>query len=108
MAPIGPTKPAAGVIATKPATQPDAAPNIDGLPLVIHSPNVQPNTAAAVASKVVTNASAALPLASNADPALNPNQPNHKSEAHHGVNQVMRLHCFFTVTNTLADNIGAD
>ena len=30
---------AAGVIATRPATAPDAAPSIEGLPLNIHSPN---------------------------------------------------------------------
>ncbi len=35
-APIGPTKPAAGVIATSPATAPEAAPSIEGLPLNIH------------------------------------------------------------------------
>ena len=47
--PIGPTNPAAGVMATKPATQPEAAPNMEGLPLRIHSATDQPNTAAAVA-----------------------------------------------------------
>ncbi len=51
-APIGPTKPQAGVIATSPATAPDAAPSIDGLPLPIHSANVQDSTAAAAATKV--------------------------------------------------------
>src|SRR3990167_7971030 len=33
MEPMGPTKPAAGVIATRPATAPDAAPSIEALPL---------------------------------------------------------------------------
>ena len=80
-APIGPTKPAAGVIATKPATQPEAPPNTDGLPFEIHSAKVQPSTAAAVAKKVFTNASAAVPFASRAEPALKPNQPNQSSEA---------------------------
>ena len=36
-------------MATKPATQPEAAPNMEGLPLRIHSATDQPNTAAAVA-----------------------------------------------------------
>ena len=81
MAPIGPTKPAAGVTATKPATAPDAAPNIDGLPLPIHSPKDQVNTAAEVAKNVLANAIAAPPDASSAEPALKPNQPNHKSDA---------------------------
>ena len=33
IAPIRPTKPQAGVIATRPATAPDAAPSIEALPL---------------------------------------------------------------------------
>ncbi|MNY13591.1 hypothetical protein D3C86_1467340 [compost metagenome] len=81
MAPIGPTKPAAGVIATRPATAPEAPPSIDGLPLPIHSPKVHDSTAAAVASSVLTKARAAPPLASRPEPALKPNQPNHSSEA---------------------------
>src|SRR5664279_4203796 len=80
-APGMPTLPAAGVMATSPATAPDAAPSIDGLPLNIHSPNVHDNTAQAVARYVLMNASAAEPLASSADPALKPNQPNHSSDA---------------------------
>ena len=36
-------------MATKPATQPEAAPNMEGLPLRTHSATDQPNTAAAVA-----------------------------------------------------------
>ena len=47
-APGMPTLPAAGVMATKPATAPEAAPSIDGLPLNIHSANVQVSTAHAV------------------------------------------------------------
>src|SRR6267378_5018345 len=48
-APEMPTLPAAGVIATRPATAPEAAPSIDGLPFTIHSPAVHDNTAQAVA-----------------------------------------------------------
>ena len=76
-----PTKPQAGVIATSPATAPDAAPSIDGLPLIIHSPSIQDSTAAAVAISVLTNASAAVSPASSAEPALKPNQPTHSSDA---------------------------
>src|SRR5512132_1646821 len=47
-APGMPTLPAAGVIATRPATAPDAAPSIEGLPLNSHSPNVHDSTAQAV------------------------------------------------------------
>src|ERR671912_321041 len=79
--PITPTNPHAGVIATRPATAPEAAPNIDGLPLIIHSANVHVSTAAAVANSVLTNAIAATPLASRLEPALNPNQPTHSIAA---------------------------
>src|SRR5215831_1168270 len=81
MAAIGVTKPAAGVMATRPATAPEAAPSTVGLPRVDHSVNIQPRAAAAAAVLVVVKAWAASPLAPRALPALNPNQPNHKSPA---------------------------
>ena len=80
-APPTPTLPAAGVMATKPATAPEAAPNIDALPRMSASPTHHANTAAAVAPKVLIKASAAVPLASRAEPALKPNQPTHSKEA---------------------------
>src|SRR3989442_15795220 len=78
---IGPTKPEAGVIATSPATAPDAAPSTVGLPRLIHSVNIQPSAAAAAPVLVAVNALTASPLASRALPALKPNQPNHRSDA---------------------------
>ncbi len=78
MAGIGPTNPAAGVIATSPATAPLAAPTVVARLCRIHSGISQPNTAAAVASCVATNADPASPLAPRAEPALNPNHPNHR------------------------------
>ena len=81
IAPIGPTKPQAGVIATRPATAPEAAPSIEALPLVSASPAIQDSVAAAVATSVLTKARAAMPLASRLEPALKPNQPTHSSEA---------------------------
>ncbi len=69
------------MIATRPATAPDAAPSIEGLPLLTHSPAIHASTAAAVATSVLTNASAAASPASSADPALKPNQPTHSSDA---------------------------
>ncbi len=80
-APGMPTLPAAGVIATRPATAPEAAPSIDGLPLNSHSRNVQASTAHAVARNVLMNASAAELPASSAEPALKPNQPTQSSAA---------------------------
>ena len=76
-----PTLPAAGVIATKPATAPEAAPNIEALPRINASPKHHANTAAAVAPKVLIKARAAKPLASKAEPALKPNQPTHSKDA---------------------------
>src|SRR6266446_864385 len=73
---MGVTKPAAGVIATSPATAPEAAPSTVGLPRELHSVNIHARAAAAVAVLVVVKAAAASPLAASALPALNPNQPN--------------------------------
>ncbi len=81
IAPIRPTLPQAGVIATRPATAPDAAPSIEALPLNSASPMHQASTAAAVAEKVLMKASTAVLPASSAEPALKPNQPTHSSEA---------------------------
>src|ERR1700687_4143157 len=78
---VGPTKPDAGVIATNPATAPDAMPRTLGLPLTIHSANIQPNAAAAVAICVAAIAMPARPSAAPAEPALKPNQPTQRSEA---------------------------
>src|ERR1700733_10941755 len=79
--PPGSTKPDAGVIATRPATAPEAAPSTEGLPLVIHSANIQPSAAAAVAICVTDIAMPARPFEATADPALNPNQPTQSREA---------------------------
>jgi hypothetical protein len=53
------------------------APNADGFLEQAPSKKIQANIAAADAVFVVKKALAANPLAANADPALNPNQPNH-------------------------------
>src|SRR5437899_5207099 len=76
IAAIGVTKPAAGVIATSPATAPEAAPRTVGLPREFHSVSIHPRAAAAVAVFVVVKACAASPLAASALPALKPNHPN--------------------------------
>src|ERR1700723_3532176 len=77
----GSTKPDAGVIATSPATAPDTMPSTEGFPLVVHSATIQPSAAAAVAICVTAIAMPARPFEPTADPALNPNQPTHSSEA---------------------------
>src|ERR1700760_1736982 len=78
---IGVTNPAAGVIATSPATQPEIAPRAEGLPCRIHSAALQLNAAAAAPKGVATNAEVASVPADSAEPALNPNQPTHSKQA---------------------------
>src|SRR5215472_7376087 len=78
---MGWTKPDAGVMATSPATAPEMAPRTLGLPLRIHSANIQPRVAAAAAKWVATKALDASPEAARALPALNPNQPTQRRQA---------------------------
>ena len=57
---IPPTKPAHGVIATRPATAPDAAPSVVACPLLAAARRrSQPSIAAAAATSVLMNACAA-------------------------------------------------
>src|SRR5262249_3938311 len=78
---IGPTKPAAGVIATSPATAPEIAPKALGLPLRNHSAAHHPTTAAAAPKCVATKALRAKPPAPSALPALKPNHPTQSRHA---------------------------
>src|SRR5208337_4657322 len=78
---VGPTNPEAGVMATRPATAPEAMPRTLGLPFMSHSANIQASAAAAVAICVAAMAIPARPSAATAEPALNPNQPTHRREA---------------------------
>ena len=71
----------AGVIATSPATAPEATPRVVGLPSRYRSTRIQPPAAAAVAIWVFMNARAAVPSAASSEPALKPNQPNHSRPA---------------------------
>ena len=71
----------AGVIATRPATMPEAAPSEVAWPSRIRSVRSQPSIAAAVATVVMTKVVPAIPPAPIADPALKPYQPNHSSPA---------------------------
>src|ERR1700733_12606881 len=77
----GRTKPEAGAIATRPATAPEMQPSTEGLPLAIHSANIQPRAAAAVAICVTAIAMPARPFAATAEPALKANQPTHSNDA---------------------------
>src|SRR4029077_17447538 len=79
--PNGPTKPEAGVMATRPATAPEQMPSTVGLPFMIHSTIIQVKPAVAVAGGVDSMARPACRPAVTAEPALNPNQPTHSKEA---------------------------
>src|SRR5579871_1112623 len=76
-APVGVTKPEAGVMTTSPATAPEQKPSTVGLPRVSHSSAGQTAAPTAVASVVAVKAEAAIPSAATALPALNPYQPTH-------------------------------
>src|ERR1700730_8518983 len=78
---MGPTNPAAGVIATSPATAPEIAPSALGRPFFIHSARLQLSAAAAAPKCVATNALVARLLEASALPALKPNHPTHKRQA---------------------------
>src|SRR5215469_4853999 len=78
---MGPTNPAAGVMATSPATAPEIAPRALGFPLRIHSATLHPMAAAAAAKCVATNALVARLPAASALPALNPNHPTQSRQA---------------------------
>src|SRR5678815_3978574 len=80
-APIGPTKPDAGVMATSPATAPEQMPMTVGLPRQIHSTSIQVKPATAVAICVTVIAMPACMPAVTAEPALKPNQPTQSIEA---------------------------
>src|SRR6266571_303722 len=79
--PTGPTKPEAGVMATRPATAPVQMPMTVGLPRIAHSTNIQDSAAVAVATCVTVMAMPACKPAVTAEPALKPNQPTHSNEA---------------------------
>src|SRR5438270_5451275 len=81
MAPITLTNPAAGVIATRPATAPAAAPSTLGWRLWYQLTVIQVSAAIAVAVLVTTKALVASVPAVSALPALKPNQPNHSKQA---------------------------
>ena len=68
MAAHGSTKPAAGVMATRPATKPVHAPTSVGLPTRIRSTSIHDNMPAAEATIVLSNARAATPSAANCQP----------------------------------------
>src|ERR1700722_7705162 len=81
MADMGCTNPAAGVIATRPATAPEMPPRALGLPLRIHSASIQLRAAPAAPKCVLTKALVAKEPELRALPALNQNQPTHRRQA---------------------------
>ena len=78
---IGPTQPDAGVIATRPATAPVAAPTILGLPVCAQAINSHVTDAIPVAVLVTAHALTVIPSAYTSLPALKPNPPNQRIDA---------------------------
>src|SRR5260370_17268445 len=78
---IGATNPAAGMMATNPATAAEIAPSALARPFLIHSATLQLSAAAAAANCDATNALVANGLDASALPALNPNHPTHSKQA---------------------------
>src|SRR5689334_21896652 len=74
-APVGSTKPQAGVITTRPPTAPEQRPSTLAFRRNKYSSPPQVKEATAVASVVVVNALAAIASEPSALPALNPYQP---------------------------------
>ncbi len=70
------TKPDPGVMATNPTTAPIQNPRTEGFLPLITSKNIQLRPADAAAVLVVAKAETDKVFAPNAEPALNPNQPN--------------------------------
>src|SRR3989338_10099522 len=68
-------------MATNPHTAPIAAARADGFLFSAHESATHVSAAAAAAVLVTTNALAAKAPAASAEPALNPNHPNHRSAA---------------------------
>jgi hypothetical protein len=66
------------VIATRPATAPEAAPRVVAWPDSTFSTTSQPSMAAEAARNVFMIACAAMPSAASAEPALKPAHPNHE------------------------------
>src|SRR5574344_770952 len=81
IAPSTPTEPAAGVMATKPATAPVHTPTVVGLRLTLQSMHIHVTAATHVARCVTRNAFESSPSAVSPLPALNPNHPSHKKAA---------------------------
>ena len=77
----GDRKPAAGVIATRPATAPEAAPRVVAFPVSRFSRASQLIMPPTPDKCVARAALAARYPALSAEPALNPIQPNHKRPA---------------------------
>src|SRR5210317_848896 len=83
------TNPAAGVMATSPATTPEAIPSTVGFLLTHHSTNIQPRAPIAAEVLVTKNAEAATPSAASSLPALKPNHPNHNRAAPSAVREML-------------------
>src|SRR5690349_19521940 len=98
-APVGLTKPDAGVIATRPATAPETRPRMLGFLAIIHSHTIHASAAAAVAIWVTAMAMPALTLAPTA---------THDRRADHAVDDVVGRHVVLAEAMTRPEHESAD
>src|ERR1700749_2707691 len=96
-APTGSTKPDAGVIATRPATAPEIMPSTLGFLAMIHSMNIQPSAAAAVAICVAAAGDG------GAGGEANPADPQQRG-TDDGEHEVVRRHVGRAETHALAQH----
>ena len=97
------------MIATRPATAPEAMPSTDGLPLATHSTSIQATAAAAAAMWVDRHRHARTAVGGQREPALNPNQPTHSSDVPIRVRvRLCGRHGLLAVADPLAEHDAAD
>ena len=108
-APVGLTKPEAGVMATRPATAPETMPRTDGFLAMIHSATIQARAAAAVAIWVAAAAMPAwtLEVDRRAGVEAEPADPQQRG-ADDAVGQVVRGHVLGAQALALAEHQGGD
>ena len=108
-APFRPTKPAAGVMATRPATAPDAAPSSDGLPLVdpFHQRPRHHRRGRGQEGVDEGDRGDAAGFQRRAGVEAEPADPQDR-RADHGQGQVVRLDRLAPVADALADHVRAD
>ena len=96
-------------MATRPATAPEQMPRIEGLPLKIHSTNIQPSAAAGGGDLRHRHGHAGISARRERGAGVEA-EPAHPQQrrADHCQDQIMRWHRFFGVAYALAEHERGD